>query len=194
MKSLDLFPIIWKDNYTFDWNKLESKVMNLINESDTSSLLEVGGKTTVGLNYFEDKRPHKWEEFQDYFEWLQPRVENIWSRWGLIPQRKFITGSWFNLHNKGDYTKEHHHHSTHIVVSTYLQCPENSGCIQFKNPYEMQKLSEPVATPDEGLWTDCEIKTNDVLIFPGWIRHRTLPSCSNYPRIVFTMNISGTYE
>lgn len=194
MKSLDLFPIIFKDTYEFNWKSLSNKVYDLIQESDPISELESGGITTVGLNLYEDKRPHLWEEFSDYLEWLRPKVESVWGNWGLVPQRKYITGSWFNLHKCGDYTKPHHHHSTHIVVTAYLQCPKDSGCIQFQNPFSLQKLSEPVATPDEGLWTDCVCETNDILIFPGWIDHRTQPSNSQEDRIVFTMNISGSYE
>lgn len=194
MESLDLFPIIWKEKYQFDFQSLGSKVYELIEESDTKSDLEYGGISTVGLNLYEGKRPHTWKEFSDYMDWLRPRVEDIWSKWSLLPQRKYVTGSWFNLHRYGDYTREHHHHSTHIVVTAYLKCPPNSGCIQFRNPYTIQKLSEPVSTPDEGLWVDCVCETNDVLIFPGWIEHRTQPSRTHEDRIVFTMNISGSYE
>jgi len=194
MKNVDLFPIVFKDTYNFDWDNISPRVMNLISEAEDESYSKVNGKTTVALNHFFDKRPHAWPEFFDYVEWLKPKVEFVWARWGLLPQRKFVTGSWFNLHTKGSYTKEHYHHSTHIVVTAYLKCPPDSGCIQFRTPYELQKLSEPVATPDAGLWEDCLVETNDVIFFPGWIRHRTQVSQSDDPRIVLTMNISGAYE
>lgn len=194
MNSLDLFPIVWKDHYDFDWENIKEKVYSLIDESDTHSSLESGGITTVGLNLYPEKRPHLWEEFSGYLNWLQLKVEGIWQKWGLIPQSKLITGSWFNLHQTGNYTKEHHHHSTHVVATAYLRCPKNSGCIQFQNPFSLQKLSEPVATPDEGLWVDCVCETNDILLFPGWLQHRTQPSQSNEDRIVFTVNISGVYD
>lgn len=194
MNALNLFPIIWKDTFQFDWQVIEPKVTQLFSEVDSFASLEVGGKTTVGLNLYPDKRPHTWEEFSPFMEWARPRVEYIWQKWGLIPQKKYVTGSWFNLHNQGDYTKEHHHHSTHIVISSYLQCPPNSGGIEFKNPFEIYKYSEPVSEPDNGIWTEETVKTNDVLFFPGWLKHRTAISSSEQRRIVFTMNISGQYE
>lgn len=194
MKNLDLFPIIFKDTYDFNWHQIKPKVMSLIDESDYSATLEIGGKTTVGLNYYPDKRPHNWKEFSNFVEWIEPRVETVWQKWGLMPQKKYISESWFNLHNIGDYTKEHYHHSVHIVVASYLTCPPLSGCIQFKTPYEQQKLSEPVSCPDEGIWVDCEVNTNDVLVFPGWMKHRTTISNSNESRIVYTMNIIGVCE
>jgi len=63
MESLDLFPIIWKEKYQFNFQSLGSKVYELIEESDTKSDLEYGGISTVGLNLYEGKRPHTWKEY-----------------------------------------------------------------------------------------------------------------------------------
>jgi len=194
MKTVDLFPIIWKDQYEFNLDTLEPKITKLFSEVSYNSSLEEGGKSTVSLNIFPDKRPHEWKELSDFVEWCKPRVEYMWQKWALIPQRKYITGSWFNIHHEGDYTKEHHHHSTHITIAAYLKCPPNSGFIEFRSPFEIYKLSEPVIEPDNGIWVEQEIKTNDVLFFPGWLKHRTAPSLTKEARIVFTMNISGQYE
>ena len=37
-------------------------------------------------------------------------------------------------------------------------------------------------------YSEVPIKTNDVLIFPGWMSHRAQPSKSNEERLVFTLN------
>jgi len=33
------------------------------------------------------------------------------------------------------------------------------------------------------------VETNDVLIFPGWLKHRVQPNNTNEERIVMTFNI-----
>lgn len=191
MKSLDVFPIVFKDHYQFDWETISPRVLSLFDEVDEYAALEVNGKTTVGLNIYEDKRPHLWPEFTDYIQWLQPRVESIWSRWGLRPMKKYCTGSWFNLHTRDCHTLEHYHHGVHLVITSYLQCPKNSGFIQLRSPHELHKLGEPLASPDAGIWEEVPVETNDILIFPGWIKHKTGVSTTDDPRIVFTMNVSG---
>lgn len=41
------------------------------------------------------------------------------------------------------------------------------------------------------LWKELKVKTNDVLVFPGWLNHRTQPNTTDTERIVMTYNING---
>ena len=45
---------------------------------------------------------------------------------------------------------------------------------------------------EEFNWKKVEAKTGDVLIFPGWIKHRTQPNESDENRWVLTSNYIST--
>jgi hypothetical protein len=43
--------------------------------------------------------------------------------------------------------------------------------------------------PEMSLYKEIQVKTNDVVIFPGWLKHRVQPSQTDEERIVMTFNI-----
>jgi hypothetical protein len=45
--------------------------------------------------------------------------------------------------------------------------------------------------PEPNLWKQLEVSTNDVLIFPAWINHRTQENLTDEDRIVLTYNVNG---
>ena len=96
--------------------------------------------------------------------------------------------SWINIHKKSGITLEHNHSHTPLVITAYLKLPINSGFIEFRDPLEYHKTNTPI-TPEEELWKAVPCETNNILIFPGWIKHRTQPNLTNNDRIVLTMNI-----
>ena len=79
-----------------------------------------------------------------------------------------------------------------MVAATYLNLPENGGFIQFKDPLEYQRGVNMRETGEElAIWKTIPAKTGDVLLFPGWIRHKTEDNNSNEKRWVLTTNINS---
>jgi hypothetical protein len=78
-----------------------------------------------------------------------------------------------------------------LVITAYLNLPENGGFIQFKDPLEYHHghLTKQFDT-ELGSWRTMPAKTGDVLMFPGWLRHRTEPNKSKEKRWVLTTNIN----
>ena len=75
--------------------------------------------------------------------------------------------------------------------------PEGSGNLQILNPLHTFKYAEPVddgyEMPRQDHWIDIPVKTNDVIYFPGWLKHRTGANNSDSNRYVMTMNVTA-YE
>jgi hypothetical protein len=46
---------------------------------------------------------------------------------------------------------------------------------------------------NENIWSTLPTKTNDVLVFPSWLQHRTQPNISNEDRWVLTTNFSHKF-
>lgn len=186
--GLQLFPpLVYRFEYQFDQETLLPKVKELFGLVKHNSYLETGDAlSTVSLE--EKHQPHTWLELKDFQEWLGYKIASIRRDYEFFHTNSKVDQSWINLHKKGGKTLEHAHTFTTLVVSSYLQCPPNSGNIEFLDPLEYHKFQHPII-PETSLWKQVECKTNDVLIFPGYLKHRTQENFTNNDRIVMTFNI-----
>lgn len=180
-------PLIYKFEYEFNKEILLPKIYEIFNYIKTNSLLESGeALSTVTLD--EIHQPHTWLELKDFQNWLGDKIASIRRDYGFINNHSTVNQSWFNLHKRSGKTLEHNHSHTTFVVSNYILCPENSGNIEFLDPLEYHKSQNPII-PEIVMWKQVECKTNDVLIFPGYIKHRTQENITDNDRIVMTFNI-----
>lgn len=202
IQSVNPYPFIFRSQYDFTdiWNKIIPETdyyLDIIDDPQSvyrNSALEKGGTSSVGRCRHDP--PHGWKVFEDFTGNHIPMVvDDIWDRWTLKRVYRNITESWINRHPPGATTLEHHHQNVTVAVVAYLQVPEGSGNLQIKNPFDIYKLSEPVSDeyemPNEDNWIDIPVKTNDVLFFPGWLRHRTGPNNGQGTRYVMTLNITA---
>lgn len=180
-------PLIWKFKYTFDFTSLRPKIDQLFNLVEENSKLEQGNAiSTVSVD--QKVQPHTWNELADFQNWLGFQFEHLKDTYKFKNRQSEVTQSWINRHGQHGYTAEHNHNGATFVVSAYLQCPTNSGNIEFKDPLEYHFSGFPME-PEETLYKEISVETNDVLIFPGWMRHRVQPNVSGQDRYVMTFNI-----
>jgi len=197
MQSINPFPYIFKDSYNFqfnDWKWRADECLEHAAELKRPGPEKNGGVTSVVIN--NHCPPHSWDEMQPFLEWMYPKINQIWDAWKLEPMNKHLSDSWINIHPPGAWTAEHHHQNVIVAVVCYLQVPENSGGLRVKNPFRLQKYSEPVRHEyydDDGEWEVVNVKTNDVLFIPGWLSHMTEVNNSKDDRYVVSMNIMGTF-
>ena len=204
MDSLNPFPYIFKDTFDFKFQENKKKIDSLMETSkmiiDNNELKtpEIDDAVTsvvmmgLGNENGPFKPPTAWEEYE-YFttKWLPDRVNRIMERWKLANAPLHISESWINVHNKGGWTEEHDHQLSVIALGCYLNVPENSGRLLIKTPMQAYKYSEPLH-PDywNGMeWEAIDVKTNDVIFFPGWLRHKTEKNTSDESRYVMSANI-----
>ena len=79
------------------------------------------------------------------------------------------------------------------MVSAYVQVPQDSGNIMFEQLLRSQWCAYsriPEGTIHD-YWREVSVNTNDVLLFPGWMTHKTQASKSSGDRITFTINCDG---
>ncbi len=152
-----------------------------------------GGISTYGTN----RNLHEVPEFKALCDLILYHANLYWKvldiNDGLCPA---IDECWSNKHVNGSFTDWHSHSMHPIVVSFYLSAPERSGGIVFTNPMEYSITHIPYNRPvEEKINTTIHIKSGDVLMFPGWLRHKTEVSHTDDERIVITFNLrySGVY-
>lgn len=197
MKSADPWsPLIWQDNFpNFDWNQLKPKCDSLLNQVKKNSYIEKdGGISSVSLQTSADTQPHTWAEFAELQQWLNPKINEVIKNLKLMEQPYQVSNSWINKHPPGAWTDEHCHKGCQITMAIYLHVPANSGRIMFKDPLEYHWWGDPSdhRSAQNGNWYPVDIQTGDVLMFPGWLQHKTEVNNSQEDRYVLTVNLMGT--
>jgi uncharacterized protein (TIGR02466 family) len=106
---------------------------------------------------------------------LEPRIDQCWS----------------NIHYNDSITIEHSHSLYPIVATLYVKSSKNSGDLVLINPMEYGLTHIPYGVPIENKTeTSIRVSTGDLVLFPGWIRHKTQENLSNQSRIVLSFNIN----
>ena len=132
-----------------------------------------------------------------FINWLEPKIEIALNEWDVAYDTYFISKSWANLHTKGGYTKPHEHGPGSVVVSIYVKQPANGGNILFENFMRDKWIAytrEDKHNNIHDYWREIAVNTNDVLLFPGWITHKTQSSNTDEDRIVFTINYGAVIQ
>jgi uncharacterized protein (TIGR02466 family) len=187
-EAVNLFsPLIWKFKYQFQWDQIEDRVRQLISSVEENSKLEKGDAiSTVSLP--ENLQPHTWLEFRDFQLRLGLAIDDIKKEYQFVNKKSQVIQSWINLHRSGGETIQHTHNAVTFAVAAYLKCPPGSGNIVFVDPLEYHKSNFPIY-PEESGFKELPVETNDVIIFPGWLKHYVKPNQSGQERFVFTLNI-----
>ena len=191
----NLFPhgtYIFKLHFEFDWNLLAPICHELIGTTPYGPSLVTNGHTS----HQNKKQPHKIVEFKPYFDWLKLMATDIF-RNGMGYSQKYhdylISNSWVNVHEKGGITHTHNHTNTFMVAAAYLQMPQNGGFFMAKDPLEYVKGGFYHDDP-EWMWKEIPCVTGDVLIFPGWLQHKTQVNQSDEKRWVLTTNFNQEFN
>lgn len=180
-------PYIWKFKYDFDVEQLAPKIKQLFSLVEKNSELEKGNAiSSVGAP--EESQPHTWKELSEFQSWLGSILEIPKNYYRFYDRQSTVSNSWINKHMRGGHTLEHAHNAVTFVASCYLKCPPNSGNIEFRNPLDYHFNAWPVY-PEEIMYKELPVTTNDVLIFPGWLKHRVQPNNTDQERLVLTVNI-----
>ncbi len=137
--------------------------------------------------------PSQWPELKEFYDHLDHMLGYIQVEWGSRAEwRRFVSENWINRHPKGAWTREHHHQNGAFATVAYLDLPPNSGFLEIKNPLENLKKGETIDGnywTDERNWGQIECETGDVLVFPGWLSHRTQKNQTDNNRYVLSTNL-----
>jgi uncharacterized protein (TIGR02466 family) len=126
-------------------------------------------------------------------------ISECWIKFNYYPGLKpFINEMWFNETLPGGLSVLAHNHSPYPLVGVvYLKADKGMGNIIFENPNNLVVGTQPhnwAGTNDVngGIQETMEIETGDVIIFPGWLRHRGEINQTDSNRYVISFNIGCT--
>lgn len=189
IKNLFSLPI-YLDNLSenIDIQALEADLRQDLGSAsmDKSPLEHNGGKSTYASNADLHKKPIMsklndiilektkiYHEIMDYDSGLTPVIDQCWS----------------NIHHEGSFTSVHSHSLMPIVATFYVNAYPGCGELIFTNPMEYALTHYPYKVDiEDKIYTRVEVKTGDLILFPGVIRHSTGENYSGHDRIVLSYN------
>ena len=108
--------------------------------------------------------------------------------------------SWINKHCPDNYSNIHYHSNSFLSGGVYLECPPNSGKLQFHTPQTPSWTNGTIMpTVSEDNIFNCdsfgfEVERGDIFIFPSQTLHSVEKNLSNMDRYMIAFNyfLEGT--
>lgn len=198
INTIDIFSIkIYKVKYPkIDTLKQRviPKLTQLLDNPENANfeLMRNGGE----CSYSVFNQLHTWEETKDVVKFILTHVDEYWRILNLHPDLKpYVLNMWANRSTKEGWIYSHNHGPVPIVGTFYLNVSKDLGNIVLENPLDHVLGCQPINIPYTGFDYEAQVNTGDLLLFPGWLKHHSIPNKTDEPRIGISFNIgcTGTY-
>ena len=134
------------------------------------------------------------EETKELVEFTETAVRDFWKELDYFPGLEpFVMEIWANKSPRGGYITSHLHLSLPMTAVYYVDASPEQGTIIFENPADLLLSAQPVNYL-EGKYQfehEVEVTSGDLLIFPGYMKHRTKPNNTDRPRLILGITIGA---
>ena len=106
----------------------------------------------------------------------------------LVPE---ITSCWLNVNHGGHANGYHLHGEAVLAAVFYLQAAGLQGRLVFLDP-RIAAMTGPApakVTPINRRELPFEVRTGDLVLFPGWLLHRVERNGTDQPRATIAVNV-----
>jgi uncharacterized protein (TIGR02466 family) len=199
----NIFPIpVYKVNYEFEPGEREmlielaeddaefSEPYNIEDGIHRNKVLE--GDASTSYDTIHTLETHPAAERLNAFVLEQAR--NYWKElnWNTevtpIPAKQ-----WCTVYKYGGHVTPHNHGFAPIACSFYLNVPENAaGDFVFLNPLEYTWTCNPFIAWETREFHKMNVKTGDLIFFPGWLKHASEPNMHpTEHRVIMSYNFAA---
>lgn len=193
----DIFPLkIYKTKYTGDIEALKAALLpkfeSVFNATVADNQGSMRGDGLCSYNVVRDL--FTWPEIKPYLDFLNQEAAIYWKELGYYETGHKIFEMWANKYTTGSFIDVHNHAPIPITASFYLQKSKNSGNIAFENPLSTILKHQPVGFKNRSAYAtlfdyEVDVEEGDLVMFPGWLNHKTLPNQDTSDRIIIGTNI-----
>jgi uncharacterized protein (TIGR02466 family) len=133
-------------------------------------------------------------EFKDFVNLVSANALQVAQEinWDLQKVRLSVNSCWGMVNGKFASNYVHNHPNSILSGVYYVQAPENSGGIFFRDPRESAHIFlPPVAEISPWTLQKVTYKPTEgrMLIFPSWLMHGVEPNLSDRDRVSISFNI-----
>lgn len=143
---------------------------------------------------------HKTLPYPELIGFISHHVKEYWKQLGYNSKHDpNIVHMWSNLTPKGGNIIQHNHSPYEIAGSFYVDASPEQGCLALVDPNEMIRGRLPYYEDEQSkqgrYFFDhlVEPKPGKLVLFPGWLYHKTQKNPSDRPRIVIGLNAGLMY-
>lgn len=196
MNTIEIFPTrIYLTEYLGDIKELQTKILPKINS--LFDITKENNQTSMrgeGICSYNAKRDLNLDpEFKTIVEFINAHSQQYWKELGYDnSMRPEVYEMWANIYKHGSFIETHNHSPIHLTASFYLHHPENGGNIVFENINSTLLKHQPYAFDQiryNAFEKEIPVTTGTLVIFPGYMNHRTQPNLSDEDRIIIGSNI-----
>lgn len=189
---IDLFSIkIHTAKYTGDIEAIKQIVLPMLPTALDNNQSSMRGNGICSYNVLRDL--NKLSELKPLIEFINEQAQVYWTALNYdASMRPEVYEMWANIYKQGSFIESHTHAPIHMTASFYLQMPEDGGNIAFDNPNATLLKHQPYALDSiryGQFEEEVTVATGDLVIFPGWLAHKTKPNNSIQDRIIIGSNI-----
>lgn len=148
-----------------------------------------------GLCSYNVKRDlHTWPELRELVDFINQSAQEYWKSIGYRnDMAPGIYEMWANKYETDSFIDYHNHAPIHMTATLILQKDKGAGNIVFENPLETLLKHQPYEVNANNFYhlfeQEIEAEAGDLIIFPGYLKHKTRPNLSNGTRIMIGANI-----
>lgn len=190
----NLFEIkIYKVRYPDNLDILRTALASEI-DIDNVKKNNQGSMRGDGICSYVDKRDlHMSEQFQPLKKFIEDHAKVYWHEIGYnnyyTPK---VIEMWANVYKKDSFIDIHNHAPRAMTSSFYLNKKPGIGNLVFENPLSTLLKHQPYYIDKQNYHTlfeqQIDAESGDLIIFPGWLNHKTLPNATE-DRIMIGTNI-----
>jgi uncharacterized protein (TIGR02466 family) len=195
----NLFPTkIYKKKFTGNLQKFQEnlipKLDKIFQESACHNQASMRDGGICSFNVHDSI--HKEFEIKDIIDFVESCSTEYWEKLNYVKSKISVVYSWANLYPPGSYIDNHNHIPSPTVASFYLKSPYKSGNLVFEDPLVNILRYQPYkGLNDKDLYvnsfdTIIEVEEGDLVIWPGYLMHKTEKNLSDQNRIILGFNIT----
>jgi uncharacterized protein (TIGR02466 family) len=142
-----------------------------------------------------DKQIHEEEDFREVIDFIEKHGKIYWDSLGYYPSVvPKVYQSWTVLYEEGGRVASHSHAPEVLVGVLYMNASPDQGNIVFENPMDVLLSTQPyVRSQYENRFNqEVEVNTGDLILFPGYLKHYTIPNATDKNRVVLAINFNTT--
>lgn len=194
----NLFPVkIFKRNYPGNLVDLQTRIIpqltKIFDESTAHNQASMrnGGICSVNVH----NNIHSQIDLSAITTFVEQAATDYWKELDYVSATVKVNHAWANVYPPTAYIDIHNHIPAPIVASFYLKKPVDSGDLIFENPISTVLRYQPykeLNDPDgyvSAFDTTVEVSEGDVVLFPGWLMHKTQQNRSSENRIILGFNL-----
>ena len=188
------------------YNFFPTRIWKTTNKDATAEFLSVvkkvkeldpTGRQVSNIHGWQSHNINKLLPVDFYLEFFK---KEVLIEYGLAkPETVEVVDVWANISNYGGFNQVHDHIAQNNFMSFahYLQLPNGHSTISFRSDRPSLKFfNAPIASLNDLNSQDValDVSEGDIVFFPAWLDHYTIPNNTHFDRISIAGNISVNYE